>query len=179
MKTTPHIEVAEDKFVPLSNIQKSMFKTMTRSLEIPHFGYSDEYILDNVISLRNSVNDYIAKNNQFPFNRISFMPIFVKSFSVALKQFPILNACVIDGDDVNTAKLKYRGSHNIGIAMDTPGGLVVPNIKNIQAKSIFEIATDIQRLQEAGKNNAIFPYDFQEGTITLSNIGTIGGTFLS
>jgi 2-oxoisovalerate dehydrogenase E2 component (dihydrolipoyl transacylase) len=179
MKTSSHIEAVEDKFVPLSNIQKSMFKAMTRSLKIPHFGYSDEYTLNNVIAFRNSINDYIAKNDQFPFNKISFMPIFVKSFSVALKKFPILNACVIDGDDANTAKLKYRGSHNIGIAMDTPGGLIVPNIKNIQSKSIFEIAIDIQRLQKAGKDNAISPNDFQEGTITLSNIGNIGGTFLS
>ncbi|RIA92968.1 2-oxoacid dehydrogenases acyltransferase-domain-containing protein [Glomus cerebriforme] len=169
----------KDKLVPLSMIQKSMFKTMTRSLKIPHLGYSDEYVLDNVIAFRNSINDYIAKNNHFSFNKISFMPIFIKSFSIALKQFPILNACVIDGDDANTAKLKFRGSHNISIAMDTPGGLVVPNIKNIQAKSIFEIASDIQRLQEAGKKNTISPNDFQEGTITLSNIGIIGGSFLS
>jgi 2-oxoisovalerate dehydrogenase E2 component (dihydrolipoyl transacylase) len=152
---------------------------MSRSLKIPHFGYSDEYVLDNLISSRNLINDYIAGNDQFSFNKISFMPIFIKSFSVALKQFPILNACVVDGDDANTAKLKFRRSHNIGIAMDTPGGLIVPNIKNVQAKSIFEIASDIQILQEAGKRNAIPLDDFQEGTITLSNIGNIGGTFLS
>ncbi|CAG8639158.1 17357_t:CDS:2 [Rhizophagus irregularis] len=179
-KTThPHIEVVEDKLVPLSFIQKSMFKTMSRSLKIPHFGYSDEYILDDIIASRNLINDYITRNNQFSFNKISFMPIFIKSFSVALKKFPILNACVIDDDDANTAKLKFRRSHNIGIAMDTPGGLVVPNIKNVQAKSIFEIASDIRRLQEAREKNAIPPNDFQEGTITLSNIGNIGGTSLS
>ncbi|GBC04192.1 hypothetical protein RclHR1_05560012 [Rhizophagus clarus] len=172
-------EIVEDKLVPLSIIQKSMFKTMSRSLAIPHFGYSDEYVLDNLIASRNLINDYVAKNNQFSFGKISFMPIFIKSFSVALKQFPILNACVTDGDDANMAKLKFRRSHNIGIAMDTPGGLIVPNIKNVQAKSIFEIASDLQRLQEAGKRNAIPLNDFQEGTITLSNIGIIGGTFLS
>ncbi|CAB4383105.1 unnamed protein product [Rhizophagus irregularis] len=175
----PSKEIVEDKLVPLSFIQKSMFKTMSRSLKIPHFGYSDEYILDDIIASRNLINDYITRNNQFSFNKISFMPIFIKSFSVALKKFPILNACVIDDDDANTAKLKFRRSHNIGIAMDTPGGLVVPNIKNVQAKSIFEIASDIRRLQEAREKNAIPPNDFQEGTITLSNIGNIGGTSLS
>ncbi|CAI2179432.1 3470_t:CDS:2 [Funneliformis geosporum] len=179
LKETPDIGFAEDKLVPLSNIQKSMFKTMTRSLKIPHFGYSDEYLLDNIFAFHHSLNDYVSKKNQFSFNKISLMPIFIKSFSVALQQFPILNACIINGDDVNTTKLKYRRSHNIGIAMDTPGGLLVPNLKNVQAKSIFEIASDLQRLKEAGSKNAISPNDLQEGTITLSNIGIIGGTILS
>ncbi|CAG8541992.1 7988_t:CDS:2 [Funneliformis mosseae] len=173
------IGISEDKLVPLSNIQKSMFKTMTRSLKIPHFGYSDEYLLDNIFTFHHSLNDYIAKKDQFSFSKISLMPIFIKSFSVALQQFPILNACIINEDDANTAKLKYHKSHNIGVAMDTPGGLFVPSIKNVQAKSIFEIAGDLQRLQEAGKKNTISPNDLQEGTITLSNIGIIGGTFLS
>ncbi|CAG8730739.1 5616_t:CDS:10, partial [Dentiscutata erythropus] len=69
-------------------------------------------------------------------------------FSVALQQFPILNACLVDVDSPDTAKLKYRSIHNIGVAMDTPGGLVVPNVKNVQTKSIFEIAADLHRLQE-------------------------------
>ncbi|CAG8761389.1 16913_t:CDS:2, partial [Gigaspora rosea] len=85
----------------------------------------------------------------------------------------------MDVDSPDTAKLKYRSTHNIGVAMNTPGGLIVPNVKNVQTKSIYEIAADLQRLQEDGKRNAIPLSDMQEGTITLSNIGIIGGTHLS
>ncbi|CAG8795229.1 5031_t:CDS:2, partial [Cetraspora pellucida] len=169
----------EDKITSLSTIQKSMFKYMTRSLQIPHFGYGDEFILDNAIALRDMVNEYIAQSNKFSFKKITFMPILIKSFSVALQKFPILNACLVDADSPDTVKLKYRSVHNIGVAMDTPGGLLVPNVKNVQTKSIFDIAADLQRLQEDGKRNAIALSDIQDGTITLSNIGIIGGTHLS
>ncbi|CAG8679497.1 12748_t:CDS:2, partial [Acaulospora colombiana] len=169
----------EDKIVPLTSIQKSMFKAMTRSLQIPHFGYCDEFLLDNSIAHRNAVNEFLAQSDQFPVKKISFMPIFIKSLSVALQQFPILNACIVDGNDPETVKIKYRKAHNIGIAMDTPCGLLVPNVKNVQTKSILDIAGDLQRLQEAAKKNAISVADFQEGTITISNIGVVGGSYLS
>ncbi|CAG8794966.1 12270_t:CDS:2, partial [Gigaspora rosea] len=58
-----YITTPEDKITPLSIIQKSMFKSMTRSLQIPHFGYGDEFILDNIIALRDMVNEYLAKSD--------------------------------------------------------------------------------------------------------------------
>ncbi|CAG8459159.1 6977_t:CDS:2 [Ambispora leptoticha] len=179
--TTTAATVSKDEIVKLSSLQKSMFKTMTRSLQIPHFGYSDEYCMDKIIEFKNIINENFFKNNrdELPIKKVSFMPFFIKTFSTALLDFPVLNATIIDAEDVNTAKLHYRSQHNIGIAMDTPGGLIVPNIKNVQEKSIFEIAQELHRLQEAGKQNAIPPADLKDGTITLSNIGIIGGEFLN
>ncbi|CAG8460264.1 5161_t:CDS:2 [Ambispora gerdemannii] len=172
---------AKDEIVKLSSLQKSMFKTMTRSLQIPHFGYSDEYCMDNIIEFRNIINEKFLKNNrdEFPFKKISFMPFLIKTFSAALLDFPILNATLVDAEDVNTAKLRYRSRHNIGIAMDTPSGLLVPNIKDVQQKSILDIARELYRLHEAGKRNAITSADLKDGTITLSNIGIVGGEYLS
>jgi 2-oxoisovalerate dehydrogenase E2 component (dihydrolipoyl transacylase) len=157
-----------------------MFKAMTRSLQIPHFGYSDEIIMTACHQLRNQINESLAKNsNGSGLIKISYMPILIKALSTALRDFPILNACIIDGHDPTTAKLQYREAHNIGIAMDTPAGLVVPNIKWVQNKSILEIAEELRRLQQAGKKNALQPSDFADGTISFSNIGVIGGTYLS
>ncbi|KAG9306572.1 hypothetical protein G9A89_004769 [Geosiphon pyriformis] len=173
---------AEDKIVGFSNIQKAMYKSMTRSLQIPHFGYSDEYIMDNVIAFRNALNEQIqmnSKNLSSQPKKISLMPFFIKTFSTALIQYPILNATILDAEDVNTAKIHYRAAHNIGIAMDTPGGLIVPNIKNVERKSILDIADDLARLQQSTENKTISPADFKDGTITLSNIGVIGGEYLS
>ncbi|KAF9203728.1 hypothetical protein BGZ49_006109 [Haplosporangium sp. Z 27] len=175
-----HIPVGEDKVLPLSMIQKAMFKQMTKSLSIPHFGFADEIILDNVTAFRAALNAQVAKTpEKYNFKKVSYMPIFIKALSVALEDFPIMNACIVDGDNAATAKLKYRASHNIGVAMDTPNGLVVPNIKNVQNLSVLEIASELTRLQEAGKKNAIPMADLKDGTLSLSNVGMIGGTYLN
>ena len=67
----------------------------------------------------------------------------------------------------------HEAAHNIGFAMDTPNGLVVPNIKNVQAMSVFEVAADINRLMEAGYAGKLQQSDLTNGTFTLSNIGTV------
>ncbi|RUS18904.1 hypothetical protein BC937DRAFT_88190 [Endogone sp. FLAS-F59071] len=175
--THPVATLAQDTTVSLSSIQKAMFKTMTRSLAIPHFGFSDEFHLNATADYRARLNAYIARDpKRFPFAKISYMPIFIKSLSVALHDYPLLNAQVL-ADDPADIRLRYRAAHNIGVAMDTPQGLVVPNIKQVQNKSVLDVARELHRLQELGRRNAIPPADFKDGTITLSNIGTVGGTY--
>jgi 2-oxoisovalerate dehydrogenase E2 component (dihydrolipoyl transacylase) len=114
--------VVGDKTVPLSPIQKAMFKSMTKSLSIPHFGFSDEVIVNRTSQLRNEINSYLKTipKGTYPFEKISYMPIFLKALSEALKQYPILNSKVMNAD--TTPALLFRVSHNIGIAMDTPQG---------------------------------------------------------
>ncbi|KAI8820369.1 2-oxoacid dehydrogenases acyltransferase-domain-containing protein [Fimicolochytrium jonesii] len=174
------IPAGEDKVVPLGPIQKAMFKSMTKSLEIPHFGFSEEIILNAASKHREDINHYLKNNNneEYPFKKISYMPIFMKALSMALVEFPILNARLINADQVSTAQLQYRAAHNIGIAMDTPQGLIVPNVKNVESKSVLDIASDLERLKESGRKGAISPSDLKDGTITLSNVGNIGGTLL-
>ncbi|XP_015757031.1 PREDICTED: lipoamide acyltransferase component of branched-chain alpha-keto acid dehydrogenase complex, mitochondrial-like, partial [Acropora digitifera] len=77
-------------------------------------------------------------------------------------------------DEVNLDEL---GSHNIGIAMDTQQGLLVPNVKNVQNKSIFDIAMELNRLHELGLSGRLSPEDLTGGTFSLSNIGSLGGTY--
>ncbi|KAJ3104562.1 hypothetical protein HDU97_009074 [Phlyctochytrium planicorne] len=167
--------------VPLTAIQKAMFKQMTKSLAIPHFGYSDEIILNDLAKFRDGINHFLEKSEKgkkFGVKKITYMPIFLKAASLALQEFPILNAQILNPDDAQKAQLQYRPFHNIGIAMDTPNGLVVPNVKNVESKSVLEIAVELERLKEAGKKNALGSADLSGGTITLSNIGSVGGTYL-
>ncbi|XP_060248822.1 lipoamide acyltransferase component of branched-chain alpha-keto acid dehydrogenase complex, mitochondrial isoform X5 [Meriones unguiculatus] len=93
--------------------------------------------------------------------------------SLGLLQFPILNASV----DENCQNITYKASHNIGIAMDTELGLIVPNVKNVQVRSVFEIAMELNRLQKLGSSGQLSTTDLTGGTFTLSNIGSIGGTY--
>ncbi|KAJ3221547.1 hypothetical protein HDU81_010568 [Chytriomyces hyalinus] len=170
---------SDDIAKPLTVIQKAMFKQMTKSLSIPHFGFADEIILNATSHYRNSINASLSKHPVHGVKKITFMPIFIKSLSLALNEFPILNAKLVgqESGDVSQVKLQYRSSHNIGVAMDTPQGLLVPNVKNVQNKSIIEIAQELDRLRESAKKG-LSNADMSGGTITLSNIGTVGGSYM-
>lgn len=167
------LPVGEATTIPLNNIQKQMFKTMSRSLAIPHFLYTDEIELDNLVALRKRANAELASEGI----KLSFMPFFIKALSLALLKYPLLNSRVVyEGDK---PMVLHRPFHNISIAMDTPNGLVVPNIKNVQNLSIYEIGKELLRLQELGAANKLGPTDLKDGTVSLSNIGTVGGTYVA
>lgn len=172
VETTPATKVFET-VSPLNPIQKQMFNTMSRSLTIPHFLYADEIELDNIARLRKSINEELAYQGI----KLSFMPFFIKALSLSLNVYPILNSRVLVNDK-GVPSIANRPQHNIGVAMDTPLGLIVPNIKNVQHLSILEIGQELARLQLAGKNGKLSTSDLQGGTITLSNIGTVGGTYV-
>ncbi|EEA20355.1 hypothetical protein TMatcc_000341 [Talaromyces marneffei ATCC 18224] len=158
---------------PLTHIQSQMFKTMTKSLIIPHLLYADELNINTMTALRRKLAS--DRNNS---QKVTSLAFIIKAVSLALEEYPILNAKV-DASDPSTPKLIMRANHNIGIGMDTPQGLIVPNIKNVGAKSIFEIAAEISRLSALGKEGKLKPADITGGTITVSNIGNIGGTYLA
>ena len=107
--------------------------------------------------------------------KLSYMPFIIKATSLALRDFPGLNAHT----NADCTEVVHRASHNIGIAMDTPRGLLVPNVKNCQSKSILEIATELLQLQALGKEGKLGREHLTGGTFTLSNIGSIGGTYAS
>jgi 2-oxoisovalerate dehydrogenase E2 component (dihydrolipoyl transacylase) len=162
----------EETVVALSPIQKQMFKTMTKSLNIPHFLYTDEVSLDALADLRARLKPQVQQMGL----KLSYMPFFIKALSLSLSKYPLLNSRVVVENDRPT--LVYRKSHNIGIAMDTPAGLLVPNIKNVETLSILQITEELNRLQKLGAEGKLSAADLKGGTITLSNIGNIGGTYL-
>lgn len=168
-RAAPAIVVGEDRTEPLKGIRKAMAKSMAAALQIPHFGYCDEIDLTNLVGLRGDLKDLAAARGV----KFSYMPVFLKAASLALTQFPSLN-CHVDSKCEN---ITYKASHNVGVAMDTPDGLLVPNVKNVQALSIFEVAAELNRLQALGSAGKLGSSDLTGGTFSLSNIGSIGGTY--
>lgn len=159
-----------DKVEPIKGIQKAMVKTMTQANTIPHFSYCDEYEMSNLVNMKYQLKE-IGKERGV---KISFLPIIIKACSIALNQYPVLNAHVDDKCD----NITYRANHNIGIAIDTANGLVVPNIKNCESKSIIDIAAEVNRLQGLAQASKLGPNDLTGGTFTISNIGSVGGTYM-
>lgn len=171
----PNADQAQvEKTITLTPIQSQMFKTMTRSLSIPHFLYADEVDLTPLTMLRRRMNAQPINGQKF-----SFLHLMIKAVSLALEDFPLLNARVEAGGDGQAPKLIIREKHNIGIAMDTPQGLLVPNIKNVGTKSVVDIAAECNRLQALAKDGKLSVTDLSGGTITVSNIGSIGGTYVA
>ncbi|KAJ0065553.1 hypothetical protein NL108_013472, partial [Boleophthalmus pectinirostris] len=159
----------KDVTEPLKGFHKAMVKTMTAALKIPHFGYCDEVDLSRLVTLRKELQTFTAAQGI----KLSYMPFFIKAASLGLLHFPILNASV----DEACQNITYKASHNIGLAMDTAQGLLVPNVKNVQVLSVLEIAQELNRLQSLGAAGQLGTSDLTGGTFTLSNIGSIGGTY--
>ncbi|KAK9059166.1 hypothetical protein SSX86_021785 [Deinandra increscens subsp. villosa] len=157
----------QDKTLPIRGYQRAMVKSMTAAATIPHFHYIEEINCDKLAKLK----DAFQKQNSDPSIKFTFMPVLIKSLSMALTAHPLLNS----NFNLEKYEVNLKGSHNIGIAMATPVGLVVPNIKNVQSLSILEITKELARLQKLAKENKLNPEDIRGGTITLSNIGAIGG----
>ncbi|KAL4634868.1 lipoamide acyltransferase component of branched-chain alpha-keto acid dehydrogenase complex, mitochondrial [Arapaima gigas] len=159
----------KDHTEPLKGFQKAMVKTMTAALKIPHFGYFDEVDMTKLVQLRSELKELAESRGV----KLSYMPFFIKAASLGLLQFPILNASVDEG----CQNITYKAAHNIGLAMDTTQGLLVPNVKNVQVLSVFDIAVELNRLQALGVSGQLGTADLTGGTFTLSNIGSIGGTY--
>lgn len=168
---------------PLTKTQEMMFKTMTRSLNIPHFLYADEIDFTQLVELRRRLNSVLAKSpgsaQHGGVAKLSYLPFLVKAVSMTLHNYPILNARVDFDTATNKPHLTYRSQHNIGVAMDTPAGLLVPVIKDVANLNILSIAAELTRLQALAQAGKLGPSDMTGGTITVSNIGNIGGTYLS
>ena len=154
---------------PIKGIKAAMARQMVESVStIPHFTYCEEIDLTDLIALRLSLKDQYAKQGV----KLTMMPFFIKALSLAINQFPIMNAKV----NADCTELTYFDDHNIGIAVDSKIGLLVPNIKGCQHKSIIDIANDLTRLTEQAREGRVSPADLKGGTISISNIGALGGT---
>lgn len=160
---------AQDTVVPIRGYGRAMVKTMTAANAVPHFNFMDELRMDELAAVRASLKGSPLLGGA----KLTALPLLLKALSVALLEHPRLNATA----NADCTEVVLRANHNIGVAMATPSGLVVPNVKGVQAKSIGEIAAELERLQRLAHDSALPPEDLTDGTITVSNVGTIGGTY--
>jgi pyruvate dehydrogenase E2 component (dihydrolipoamide acetyltransferase) len=153
---------------PLSRIKKLSGPNLHRNwVQIPHITNYDEADVTSIEALRNEVNAEQAKTGGPKLTMLAFL---IRASVAALQRFPEFNAS-LDGDE-----LILKRYYNIGFAADTPGGLIVPVIKNADAKGLIEIAREAVELAGKARDGKLALAQMQGGSFTISSIGGIGGT---
>jgi pyruvate dehydrogenase E2 component (dihydrolipoamide acetyltransferase) len=141
-------------------MKKAMVKQMVRSLEIPQFSIETEVDCGKIMSLRKEISF-----------RPSVTTIFAKAVADTLKKYPILNSSFVD-----TANIAVHDEIGLGIAADTPKGLVVPVIHNAGNLSLKEFHEEMESIKEKSKEGNFRVEDLTESTFTISNLGMFNVT---
>ncbi|CAM9486518.1 unnamed protein product [Ectocarpus sp. 4 AP-2014] len=164
-------EAKETVAVPIKGVQRAMMEAMRKALEVPHMTFCDEVNADRLGKLRSDLKEAAERRGA----RLSYLPLIVKATSMALTAFPTLNASLSEDKKF----LLQHPGHNIGVAMDTEKGLLVPCIANVEEMSVLDIAEELNTLQRLGAAGKLGEEELAGTTFTLSNIGSIGGTYAS
>jgi len=157
----PSAYLQEDETVSLKGYNRLMIQTMSASRDIPHMGFTDEFDVTKLTDFRKEMSP-----------KVSILAFLLKATSLALKEYPIINA---SWKDIDNAQATVWTNHNIGVAMDTPRGLVVPVVRNCQDKSLLDIQEDLNVLKEIAAAGKLGGEHLTGATFTLSNIGSVGG----
>lgn len=159
----------EIETTPLSRIKKLSGPHLQRSwLNVPHVTQFDEADITELEDFRKSLKPEAEKRGV----KVTLLSFLVKATVNCLKTFPDFNSSL----DSSGENLVYKKYYNIGVAVDTPEGLVVPVIKRADAKSIFEIAENLKVLSEKSRDRKLTGADIEGGTFSISSLGGIGGT---
>jgi pyruvate dehydrogenase E2 component (dihydrolipoamide acetyltransferase) len=156
---------------PLPRIKALSGPFLHRSwLNVPHVTHNDEADITDLDGYRKEL-DTAAKNDRDPY-RVTLLAFLVKACVAALKKFPEFNSSLSPEKDALILKHYY----NIGIAVDTPGGLVVPVVKDADRKGIVELSREFMSVSAKARDGKLGPSDMAGGTFTISSLGGIGGT---
>ncbi len=155
----------------LTKIRKTIAANMVRSklTTIPHVTNFDDADITELERLRkNSASDYVENNV-----KLTTMVFVMKAVAVALKQHPLLNATL----DTEQEQIVYKEYVNIGVAVDTTRGLVVPVVRNVDRLTIPQLAYALTSVAAQARENRFALEDLRGGTFTVSNLGAVGGTY--
>jgi pyruvate dehydrogenase E2 component (dihydrolipoamide acetyltransferase) len=154
---------------PLARIKKLSGPFLHRSwLNVPHVTHNDEADITDLDKYRKEL-DTAAKADGY---RVTLLAFLVKACVSVLKQFPEFNSSLSPEKD----SLILKKFYNIGIAVDTPEGLVVPVVKDADRKGIVELSKEFGDISKKARDGKLSPGDMQSGTFTISSLGGIGGT---
>ena len=138
---------------------------------IPHVTQFDEADISELNNYRNKMNNKSAKQKI----KLTFLPFFMKAATIVLKEMPKFNSSL----DYNEENLILKNYYNLGIAVDTPYGLIVPVVKDVDRKSLVDLSEELIDLSQRARDKKLKPNELTSGTFTISSLGGIGGKFFT
>jgi pyruvate dehydrogenase E2 component (dihydrolipoamide acetyltransferase) len=165
----PHVPGGETR-VPIRGLRKKISERMHASkTTAAHFTYVDDLDVTELVALRGKMKERAAKRGV----KLTYMPFICKALVSALQQFPTLNAVTDDAAGEFVVKHYY----NFGIAVDTDQGLIVPVVKDVDKRSLLDLAAELDRVASEARDGKSKLEDLKDGTFTITNAGNIGGLF--
>jgi pyruvate dehydrogenase E2 component (dihydrolipoamide acetyltransferase) len=157
---------------PLSRIKRVTATNLHRSwLRVVHVTQHDEADITDLETFRKSESEAAKKRNV----KLTMLPFIMKAVVATLKAFPTFNAS-LDPAGENLILKRY---YHLGIAVDTPEGLVVPVIRDVDRKGVYDLAGELAMVSEKARAHKLMPGDMQGGSFTISSLGGIGGTLFT
>jgi len=168
-----HSDFGEIEIKDIPRVKKLSSKYLTNSwTTIPHVTNHDEADITEMESFRNSLTD-IYTGEKIKITPLAFI---VKALVASLKKFPSFNSSI---DEIETGKMTMKKYYHIGIAVDTPNGLMVPKIRNANNKKISHISRELREVSELCRNLKIDKKELFGGSMTITSLGGIGGSFFT
>lgn len=156
--------------IAFKGLRKKISEKMRQSKDhAAHFTYVEEADATELVKLRLAAKEIGAKQGI----KVTYLPIVMKAMASALKHYPILNSSL----DEAKGEIVIKHYYNIGLSIQTEDGLTAPVIKNVESKSLLQLAKEIQDVVDRARAKKLTLEDFAGGTITLTNAGSIGGLF--
>ncbi len=165
----PTFKQPEDdvEIVKVSRLRRAISTAMTTSKQmIPHTVLFDSVNVDKLVEFRTEAKILAEKQGV----KLTYMAFITKAVAIAIKEFPVFNSSF----DQEKGEIYLKRSINIGIAVDTPDGLIVPNVKNADKLSLFELANEIDDKATKAINRTLTLPEQQNGTFSITNFGSIG-----
>jgi pyruvate dehydrogenase E2 component (dihydrolipoamide acetyltransferase) len=158
--------------IPFKGIRKIIANAMVKSVyTAPHVTLMDEIDVTALVALREKTKPLAEKKGV----KLTYLPFIVKALIAAARQFPVMNAMI----DEEKQEIVYKKYYNIGIATDTDNGLLVPVIHDADRKNVWNIAASIKDLATRGREGKLTSHELKGSTISITNIGSVGGMFFT
>ena len=168
-----HSEFGEIEIKNIPRVKKISSKYLVNSwTQIPHVTNHDEADITEMEEFRNSLTDIYTGEKK----KITPLAFIVKALSASLRKYPSFNSSI---DEIDNGKMTFKKYYHIGIAVDTPHGLMVPKLRNAENKNISLIADELKKISEECRNLKIDKKELFGGSMTITSLGGIGGSFFT
>jgi len=161
----------KEEVVPLRGLRRTISERMAKSLRTTaQVTHVDEADMTELVLLREAFKGSAEKRGV----RLTYLPFIIKALVPALKEFPYVNSSL----DEAAGNIVLKRYYNVGVATDTEQGLVVPVVKDVDKKDIFELAGEIERLSTKARSGQLTLDEVRGSTFTITNVGAIGASLL-